>query len=461
LRARRFAAVVRLEHTRQPDPWMLELLIEELGLSPDDVYGMPGPLDYTNLLPLADLPIPGLKYETWTPRIPPPLLDEELDFFTMIRRGDLLVHHPYESFSASVERFIRTAADDPRVLAIKMTLYRTGAGTATREPGTAKGGATALGDPDESPFINTLVRAAEAGKQVVCVVELKARFDEQRNIQCAQMLENAGVHVVYGVVGLKTHTKTALVVRREADGLRCYAHIGTGNYHAGTATLYTDLGLFTARPSYTRDVVELFHYLTGRSLKRDYEKLLVAPVNMRRKFMDMIAAEIEHHQAGRPAHIIAKMNSLEDRVLMDALYGASQHGVPIDLIVRGFCCMRPQARGLSDNIRVISIIGRFLEHSRIYYFRNGAAEPAAGRFFIGSADWMYRNLESRVEAVSPVEDHAACERLWHILQISLNDQRTAWDMMPDGTYIQRVPYADQSQDVLGTQEILMQHAATS
>lgn len=433
LRARRFASVVRLEHSPNPDPRMLRFLIEELGLTEHDVYELPAELDYTDLLPITELQMPGLKYEPWAPMIPLPLADEEADVFSVIRRGDLLVHHPFESFAASVERFVRSAADDPRVLAIKMTLYRTG---------------------DESPFINTLIRAAEAGKQVVCVVELKARFDEQRNIQVAQMLENAGVHVVYGMVGLKTHTKTSLVVRREADGMRCYAHIGTGNYHVGTAGLYTDLGLFTADPHYTQDVVELFHYLTGRSLKRDYGRLLVAPVNMRDRFMEMIHREMDHHAAGRPAHIIAKMNSLEDRTIINKLYQASAAGVPIDLIVRGFCCLRPQVAGLSENIRVMSVIGRFLEHSRIFHFLNGQTEPTHGEYYIGSADWMYRNLENRVEAITPVEQHGLRERLWRIIQIMLHDRRSAWEMMPDGSYAQRTPRT--AEEELGTHQQLMQ-----
>jgi len=418
LRARRFARVVRLEHEPNPDPWVLDFLIEELELHPDDVYELPGELDYTDLAPVADLPLARLHCEAHTPVVPPAFADDEADIFNLIRRSDILVHHPYESFAHSVERFIKVAADDPRVLAIKMTLYRTG---------------------DESPFINTLVRAAESGKQVACLVEVKARFDEQRNIRVAQMLEKAGVHVVYGVLGLKTHTKTALVVRRDPDGLRSYCHIGTGNYHAGTSRLYTDLGLFTAKPAFTQDVVELFHYLTGRSLKRDYDKLLVAPVNMRARFLHMIDREIAHQRAGRPARIIGKMNALEDRHIIRALYRAAQAGVKIDLIVRGFCTLRPGVEGLSENIRVISVIGRFLEHSRIYYFRNGTETAPDGQFFIGSADWMSRNLVNRVEAIAPIEDRPLRERLWHLLDTMLNDQRQAWDMQPDGTYTQRSP----------------------
>lgn len=433
LRQRRFAPVVRLEMGADADPWVRQFLMQELELTAQDVYDLQGDvLDYQDLRPVADLPLPGLRYEPWVPATPPALADEDADIFNVIRAGDVLVHHPYESFAASVERFISAAADDPKVLAIKMTLYRTG---------------------DESPFIRTLIRAAEANKQVVCLVELKARFDEERNITLAHALEKAGVHVVYGVIGLKTHTKTALVVRQDPDGIRCYAHIGTGNYHIHTAKLYTDVGLLTCNPDITQDLVDLFHYLTGRSLKKDYRRLLVAPVNMRQRFMEMIAREIEHQRAGRPAGIVAKMNSLEERRLIRQLYDASRAGVPIDLQVRGFCCLRPGVPGMSENIRVSSIIGRFLEHSRIFYFRNGAADPVDGEFYIGSADWMYRNLLARVEVVTPIEERALRKRLWEILQISLSDNRLAWDMQPDGTYVQRRPAGDQAE--IGTHATLM------
>jgi polyphosphate kinase len=432
LRARRFAHVVRLEHGPNPDAWLLRFLLDELELGEQDVYELTDELDYTSLRPLLDLPIPQLKAEPWLPVVPAQLSDNEVDIFSVIRSGDLLVHHPYESFTASVERFLSAAAADDKVLAIKMTLYRTG---------------------DDSPFINTLVRAAEAGKQVVCLVEVTARFDEQRNIQVAQMLEKAGVHVVYGIVGLKTHAKIALAVRREADGLRCYAHIGTGNYHSGTARLYTDFGLFTAKPDFTDDVVELFHYLTGRSLKRDYRRLIVAPVNMKRRFLEMIDREAEHARRRGTCGIVAKMNSLEDPQVIQALYRASQAGVPIDLIVRGFCCLRPGVPGLSDTIRVTSVIGRFLEHSRVFFFRNGSDDPIDGEFYIGSADWMYRNLQHRVEAVTPIEERPLRERLWQTLQVMLADRRQAWDMDADGNYVQRSPVDATGE--LGTHRRLM------
>ncbi len=431
VRQRRFARVIRLEHGSHANQWMLEFLMRELELTPDDVYEMPAELDYDDLRPIADLNLPRLRYEPWSPMVPAAFADEDADVFNVIHNSDVLVHLPYESFAASVERFVQAAAIDPRVLAIKMTLYRTG---------------------DESSFISTLIRAAEAGKQVVCLVELKARFDEARNIHLAAALEKAGVHVVYGIVGLKTHTKTTLVVRQDPDGIRSYVHIGTGNYHAGTAKGYTDLGLFTCDPEITHDVVELFHYLTGRSLKRDYRKLLVAPVNMQSRFLELIDREVAHARAGRPARIIAKMNSLEDRKICHALYSASQAGVKIDLIVRGFCVLRPRVKGLSDNISVISIIGRFLEHSRVFYFRNNAADELDGDFLIGSADWMYRNLLARVEATVPIVKRSLRERIWEILQILFDDHRSAWDMEPDGAYVQRTP---RSPDEVGAQQKLM------
>src|SRR5262249_8782525 len=301
---------------------------------------------------------PELRDSPWQPVTPPALANGQEDIFAAIRKGDVLVHHPYESFDASVARFIRAAAEDPKVQALKMTVYRIGS------------------DP---PFFGALIQAAEAGKQVACLVEVTARFDELQNLRWAEALDRAGVHVVYGMMGLKTHTKTALVVREDPDGLRCYAHIGTGNYHIKTARLYADFGLFTCDPLLTRDVVNLFHYLTGGARGRHYHKLLVAPVTMRRRFLEMIEREVANHQAGRPARIIAKMNQLEDAALCEALDRASQAGLPIDLIVRGFCLLPS-----GDNRRIISIIGRFLEHSRIYYFQNGEADPLAGEYYIGS-----------------------------------------------------------------------------
>ena len=432
LRARRFAKVIRLEHGPNPNPWILKFLMQELGLNDLDVFELAGELDYGDLRPVSDLSLPKLRFEPWTPVLPPSIADDEGDIFSLIRAGDILVHHPYESFNNSVQRFVEAAAADPKVLAIKMTVYRTG---------------------DDSPFIHTLIRAAEERKQVVCLVELKARFDEERNILLAQALEKAGVHVVYGIMGLKTHTKTTLVVRQDPDGIRCYAHVGTGNYNVSTAKLYTDLGLFTCDPGITEDLVGLFHYLTGRSLKKDYRKLLVAPVTMKRRFLEMIERETEIARTGRPARIIAKMNSLADNEISHALYSASQAGVEIDLIVRGVCTLRPGVPGVSDRIRVTSVIGRFLEHSRIFYFQNGAQNPLDAEFYIGSADWMYRNLEARVEAVVPIEDHVQREKLWGILQIMLHDRRQAWEMHADGSYVQRIP--DDPENQIGTHQMLM------
>jgi polyphosphate kinase len=437
LRQRRFARVVRMEHGPDPNQWIVQFLMSELKLTEDDVYELPSELDFDDLKVIAELNIPQLRYEPWTPVVPTRLIDEDADIFAVIRNGDLLLHHPYESFNASVERFINNAACDPKVLALKMTLYRTS---------------------EVSPFVNALVRAADAGKQVVCLIELKARFDEERNILFAGALEKAGVHVLYGIVGLKTHCKTTLVVREEPDGIRCYAHIGTGNYHAQTAKLYTDLGLLTCEPNITRDVVELFHYLTGRSLKRNYRRLLVAPVNMRDRILALIAREAENARAGRPAAIIAKMNALEDRKVCEALYAASNAGVEIDLIVRGFCTIRPGVAGLSERIRVRSIIGRFLEHSRIFYYRNAAKEPVDGEFYIGSADWMHRNLTGRVEAVAPIEQHALRNRLWNLLQTMLADRRQAWVMDASGGY-QQLTAAPGVAAEMGTQQIYMSLAS--
>ena len=416
LRQRRFAEVVRLQHGPNPDPWILNFLMQELELKEEDIYEHPEELDYSDWHFFADLPLPELKFESFNPVAPVIFHDESVSIFTTIKNQDVLLHHPYENFSTTVLRLIKEATHDPKVLAIKMTLYRTG---------------------DNSPFVKALIEAAEMGKQVACLVELKARFDEERNIYWAQELESAGVHVVYGVLGLKTHAKTILVVRQEEEGLLCYCHIGTGNYNVSTAKSYTDVGLLTAREEITSDVVEFFHYLTGRSLKSEYKNLLVAPLNMFSRMKAMIEREGENAKAGKPAQIIAKFNNMEENDLALALYAASQKGAEIDLIVRGFCCLRPKTPGLSDKLRVISILGRFLEHSRIYYFRNAALDPIDGEFYIGSADWMYRNLHARIEALVPIFDRSLKEKLWEILQLSLKDQRNAWDMDSKGEYTQR------------------------
>jgi len=336
------------------------------------------------------------------------------DIFDIISQGDLLVHHPYDSFSGSVLQFIAHAAYDPQVLAIKMTLYRTSG---------------------DSPIINALIAAAENGKQVVTLVELKARFDEENNINWARKLEQAGVHVVYGLVGLKTHTKITLVVRQEDRKIRRYVHIGTGNYNPKTARLYTDLGLLSCRDELGADLTDLFNFLTGYSRQRSYRKLLVSPVNLRDRMTAMIGREIEHCRNGETGRIVAKMNSLVDPKIIAALYEASLAGVSIDLIVRGICCLRPGVEGVSDNIRVISIVGSLLEHSRIFYFHNNGKEEV----YLGSADWMRRNLDRRVEAVTPVEDPNLCKDLQEILGVMLADNRQAWELQTDGSYRQRQP----------------------
>jgi polyphosphate kinase len=443
MKQRRFAHVVRLEVWPDAPRRLLNFLTEELGISPDDVYQRRGPMDYRGLLEIAELDMPDLRDPPWRPVVPPRLADEDADIFAIIRKGDLLIHNPYESFGATVEKFILTAARDPKTLAIKQTLYRTSG---------------------DSPFVSELMRAAENQKQVACLVELRARFDEMANVQWAQMLEKAGVHVAYGVIGLKTHCKVSLVVRQEPDapgGIRCYAHIGTGNYNSQTAQLYTDMHLLTCDPVLTADVVELFNYLTGRSMKRDYRKLLVAPVCMRRKLEELIDREIDFAKQGKPARIAAKMNAFADTDLADRLYLASQMGVKVDLIVRGFSCIRPGVPGMSENIRVLSIVGRFLEHARFFHFSAGKSDPAQGDWHIGSPDWMHRNLNNRVEAAAPVRDPALKAKLASTLGAMLSDRRYAWKQNPDGSYtrLEPSPSADpDSVEAIGAFEWLMRQA---
>ncbi len=436
LRERRFARVVRMEIPTNANPRILKFLMDELEIDEADIYETDGVLDYGALNEIADLDDADLHFSSWTPLKPLGFDHGNYDIFARIRKGDVLLHHPYESFEASVEQFIEQAAKDPKVLCIKQSLYRTSG---------------------DSPFITSLIHAAETGKQVAVLVELRARFDEARNIRWARKLEDAGVHVAYGVVGLKTHTKTALVVRQEANGIRCYGHIGTGNYNSKTARLYEDIGLLTCDPEITEDLTGLFNYMTGRSRQRDYLKLLIAPVAMKKRFLQLIENEIELTKPGKPGRIIAKMNQLEDRGIMDALYRASQAGVQIDLIVRGFCCLRPGVPGLSDNIRVRSVVGRFLEHSRIFWFQAGKENPLDGDMYIGSADWMYRNLQTRVEAATPIllVEHRA--RLWEVIQTCLNDCRQSWQMRGDGTY-QRVAWDHldaQDSRAIGVHQYLM------
>ena len=413
LRRRRFGEAVRLEVERTMPPATRRILLQGIGLPEDLCYEVGGMLDLTALWTLHALSRPDLKDPEWDPVVPRRLApaedDKPVDVFAAIRGGDILVHHPYESFTTSVERFLEQAVDDPDVLAIKQTLYRTSG---------------------DSSIVHDLIRAAEAGKQVVVMVEIKARFDEENNIIWARRLEQAGAHVVYGIVGLKTHSKTLLVVRREGGTLRRYVHVGTGNYNPRTARLYVDLGLFTARPEIAADVTDLFNFLTGLSRQREYRRLLVAPVSLRQRLAQLVEREIGHAEAGRPARIVLKLNSIVDPALIDLLYRASGAGVEIDLIVRGTCSLIPGRAGISERIRVRSIIGEFLEHSRIFTFLNGGQHE----WYIGSADVMERNLDRRVEAVVPVEDLEARLRLAEILETMLHDDRRSWQLGADGRW---------------------------
>jgi len=413
LRLRRMAEIVAVQQPKAAEGWFQSVLSGELGLKGEDFYSCPGELNWLSVGEIASLPYPELRFKPWSPITAPALAGDDADIFRLVKEQDQLVHLPYESFNSSVERFLRAATRDPQTLAIKIALYRLG---------------------DDSPLIPLLIEAAEAGKQVVCVVEIKARFDEARNIFWSEQLEKAGVHVVYGVVGLKTHAKITLVVRRESDGYRFYGHVGTGNYNPGTAKLYSDFGLFTADRSLTQEMIEIFNYLTGLSLNRRYEQFLLAPVNMRTRFLDLIDAETAHARQGRPARIVAKMNSLEDAQIIERLYAASDAGVRIDLIVRGFCCLRPGVKGLSENITVRSIIGRFLEHSRAYLFFKGQEDPLKADLFIGSADWMSRNLNNRVETIAPVKATALKQEIWEALALYFEDTQLSWSLGPDGSY---------------------------
>lgn len=412
LRRRRFRRAVRLEVDSSVDGETLEVIQHELDLQDDDIYLLTGPLDLGGLSHLRVLPRPDLLDPPFTPLTPPAFAaedDERLDLFAAIRSSDQLLHHPYDSFTATTEEFIREAARDPRVLAIKVTLYRTSG---------------------DSPIVKALIRAAERGKQVAALVELKARGDEQRNIEWARRLEEAGVHVVYGLVGLKTHTKTCLVVRDDPDGIRRYCHIGTGNYNSTTARLYEDLGLLTADPEIGNDLTHLFNYLTGFSREVDYATLVIAPQELRARMLALVRNEAAR---GRDGGITLKLNSLVDPELIDALYEASQAGVEIDLVVRGMVCLRPGVPGLSETIRVRSIVGRYLEHSRILRFANGDG-PGQPIWLIGSADWMPRNLDRRVEALVPVTAPELQARLQEILDVNFADDVLAWELTSDGTW---------------------------
>ncbi|MDA8238457.1 MAG: polyphosphate kinase 1 [Chloroflexi bacterium] len=413
LRRRRFGSAVRLEVDREmPEP-MRQFLLSGIGLGADDLYEVPGTLDLTCLWQITTLDIPELRDPPWTPVVPPRLLPpdegELVDVFAVVRQGDLLIHHPYESFTASVERFITQAADDPDVLSIKQTLYRTSG---------------------DSPIVRDLIRAADQGKQVVVLVEIKARFDEEANIVWARKLEQAGAHVVYGLVGLKTHSKVALVVRREGSGLRRYVHLGTGNYNPKTARLYTDLGLLSCRPELGADATDLFNFLTGLSRQQGFRRLLVAPDTLRPRIRELIRRETDHARAGRPARIVVKVNALVDPEMIELLYEAGQAGVEVDCIVRGACSLHPGLPDVSERIRVRSIIGEFLEHSRIFGFANGGRQE----WYTGSADLMERNLDRRVEVVFPIEDLEAQARVEEVVAVMLADDRRSWQLGPDATW---------------------------
>ena len=436
LRERRFAPVVRLEVEQDMPPRVRKLLMRELSLSADDVYVSTGLIDHSDCAFFYHLNGIGFKYKPFRSVIPARLQfegesEDSPDIFSVIRNGDVLVHHPYESFRSSVQRFVEEAAEDPRVLAIKQTLYRTS---------------------EKSSIIDALIHAAERGKQVAVLVEVKARFDEENNIEWGRRLENAGVHVTYGLVGLKTHAKVTLVIREEDGSLRAYCHIGTGNYNPATARFYTDVGLLTCRADIGYDTINLFHFLTGYAPEQHYKKLLIAPRDMRNMFAALVKQEVAHHKAHGNGRIIAKMNALDDTGMIRKLYRASQAGVKVDLIVRGHNRLRPGLPGYSENIRVCSIVGRFLEHSRIFCFHN-AGNPLV---YLGSADWQRRNLEDRVEVIIPIEDPALRKRCRDILQLYFEDRRLAWDLGPDGQYVQRQPTSRDEED--GVQELLMRQA---
>ena len=414
LTRRRFGPPVRLEVEDTIEPHVLDLLMRELQVTQDEVFSVQGPLDLSGLQAIAALPREDLKFPTFLPKTHPMLAEVETssppDVIGAMRHRDILLHHPYDSFATSVQRFLEQAAADPKVLAIKQTLYRTSG---------------------DSPIVDALVEAAEAGKQVLAVVEIKARFDEEANITWARTLEQAGVHVVYGLVGLKTHCKLSMVVRRDSDGLRRYTHIGTGNYHPKTARSYEDLGLLTADPAVGEDVADLFNQLSGYARTTDYERLLVAPHSVRNGLIKRINREVENHQAGKPAGIRLKTNAIVDEACIDALYRASQAGVKVEVWVRGICAIRPGVPGLSENITVRSILGRFLEHSRIFCFVNGGDTEV----WIGSSDLMHRNLDRRVEALVRLGTPDHVREVEHLFDLAFADTTAAWHLQADGQWI--------------------------
>lgn len=418
LKERKFAPIVRFEHEEGEDPWILRFLMDELELTSRHFSVVPSFLIHSNFSKIAAINRPDLKQPFHRPKVTPALNFETqgTELFEQIKKSDQMVHFPYQSYRTSVESFLTAAVHDPKVKAIKIVLYRT---------------------DDDGHLVSLLVKAAENKKQVACVIELKARFDEERNIKWANKLEEAGIHVSYGLAGVKTHAKLILVIRQEKKGLVSYGHIGTGNFNSKTAKFYTDLSLFTANKTLCSDIVQVFNYLTGSSLTPKINKLLVAPFNMKRIFLNLIEQEIKNAKAGLPCGIIAKMNSLEDTEIVIALYRASQAGVSVKLIVRGFCTLRPKVKGLSDNIQVFSLVGRFLEHHRIYHFRNGAEKMEEGLFYFGSADWMHRNLHERIEVITPVGDQKLRARLAKILTLTMKDNRHLWEQNAKGIYVQK------------------------
>ena len=433
LRYRKFAPVVRLQISPDMDPQLAGRLTADLGLNEKaDVFPVDGMMGKKDLMEIAKLDIPELLDPPWHPIDHPRLKDKSSIFYNLRDNGPILLYHPYESFSSSVERFLLEASEDPKVRAIKTTLYRTS---------------------QQSSVVDYLVNAARNGKHVTAVVELKARFDEAANIKWANRLESAGIHVTYGVVGLKTHSKVILVIRKDFDGLRRYAHIGTGNYNADTARLYTDLGILTCDDAIGTDLTEFFNYLsTGFTQRRKYKKVIVAPSEMKRTLLQKIQREITHHTSENPGEIRFKMNALEDPEITNELYKAGQAGVKILLIVRDTCRLRPKLPQLTESVRVISIVGRFLEHARLFHFKNNGDHE----YFLGSADCMKRNLESRVEVIVPVEDATLCQELNFILNIQATDNRSAWEMQADGSYIQCGPKTEEN--LKGSQHLLMEIA---
>lgn len=430
IKQRRFGSVVRMEVSSRISTFMLDTLLENLEITKDDVHFQEGPIGLGGVISLYNLPLHWLKDKPYYP-VTPKIFEEDEDIFSAIKQREILLHHPYHSFTPVIE-FIKQAAKDPDVMAIKQTLYRVG---------------------KDSPIIRYLIEAAERGKQVAVLVELKARFDEENNIFWARELEKVGVHVVYGLVGLKTHAKMTLVVRKEFDGVKRYVHLSTGNYNVLTAKLYTDLGLFTSNPELCADVSDLFNYLTGYSKQKDYRKLIIAPVNMRNQTLDLINREIENVKAGGSGKIIWKLNALVDPVIISALYEASNNGVKIDLIIRGICCLIPNVPDLSENIKVTSIVGRFLEHSRILYFFNNGNDV----IYLSSADMMQRNLDRRVEISFPIEDERLKkEMLRTVLIVSLKDNVKARLLKSDNSY--ESPKTEDDNKKINSQEWLMKHS---